>query len=193
VTFPQRLRTRLGSDPAPAPEPVTVTVARVVRSDQRDVFERWAKNVLAQAADFEGNLGVSLLHPGPGSSEYHLVYRFTDDESLAAWERSPQRQNALAKAENMVADVRYARAQGLESFFTRGAQPGPRWRLTLLTIVAVFVITSTFQQLVVPHLAWWPLELRLVLSAFVVVIAMAHLVMPALTRIFARWLRPSGS
>jgi antibiotic biosynthesis monooxygenase (ABM) superfamily enzyme len=37
----------------------------------------------------------------------------------------------------------------------------------------------------------WPLEVRLLLSAFVVVIAMGHVVMPALTRIFARWLRPS--
>jgi antibiotic biosynthesis monooxygenase (ABM) superfamily enzyme len=170
-----------------------VTVARVVRSDQREAFERWADNVLAQAAGFPGNLGVSLLHPGPDSSEYHLVYRFTDDESLAAWERSPQRRAALAKAETMVDDVRYNRAEGLESFFTRGARPGPRWRLTLLTVVAVFLITSTFQQLVSPHLTSWPLELRLVLSAFVVVIAMAYLLMPALTRIFARWLHPSGS
>jgi hypothetical protein len=192
VSFPLRLRTLAGSGPATAPEPVTVTVARVVRPDQREAFERWAENVLAQAAEFPGNLGVSLLHPGPDSSEYHLVYRFTDDESLAAWERSPQRRIALAKAENMVDDVRYARAQGLESFFTRGSRLGPRWRLTLLTIVAVFAITSTFQQLVVPHLASWPLELRLVLSAFVVVIAMAHLVMPLLTHLFARWLHPSG-
>ncbi len=193
MSFPLRLRTRLGADAAAAPQPVTVTVARVVRPDQQDAFERWARNVLAQAADFPGNLGVSLLHPGPDSSEYHLVYRFTDDESLAAWERSPQRRIALAKAEDMVDDVRYARAQGLESFFTRGPRPGPRWRLTLLTIVAVFAITSTFQQLVAPHLASWPLELRLVLSAFVIVIAMGHLVMPLLTRLFARWLHPSGN
>ena len=192
MSFPLRLRTRPGADAPSAPQPVTVTVARLVRPDQQEAFERWARNVLAQAAEFPGNLGVSLLHPGPDSSEYHLVYRFTDDESLAAWERSPQRRIALAKAENMVDDVRYARAQGLESFFTRGPRPGPRWRLTLLTIVAVFAITSTFQQLVAPHLASWPLEVRLVLSAFVVVIAMAHLVMPLLTRLFARWLHPSG-
>jgi antibiotic biosynthesis monooxygenase (ABM) superfamily enzyme len=191
MSFPLRLRTRAGSGAVPVAEPVTVTVARVVRTDQRESFERWAENVLAQAAAFPGNLGVSLLHPGPDSSEYHLVYRFTDDESLAAWERSPQRRTALAKAENMVDDVRYARAEGLESFFTRGPRPGPRWRLTLLTVVAVFAITSTFQRFVVPHLTSWPVELRLVVSAFVVVIAMAHLVMPALTRIFARWLRPS--
>ena len=193
MSFPLRLRTRVGSGPVTAPEPVTVTVARVVRPDQREAFERWAENVLAQAAEFPGNLGVSLLHPGPDSSEYHLVYRFTDDESLAAWERSPQRRAALVKAEPMVDDVRYARAEGLESFFTRGARPGPRWRLTLLTVVAVFLITSTFQQFVTPHLTSWPVELRLVLSAFVVVIVMAYLLMPALTRIFARWLHPSGS
>jgi hypothetical protein len=65
--------------------------------------------------------------------------------------------------------------------------------MTLLTIVAVFAITSTFQQLVAPHVTSWPLELRLVLSAFVIVIAMAHLVMPTLTRLFARWLHPAGS
>jgi antibiotic biosynthesis monooxygenase (ABM) superfamily enzyme len=91
----------------------------------------------------------------------------------------------------MVDDVRYNRAVGLESFFTRGARPGPRWRMTALTIVAVFAITTVLQQFVMPHLARWPLEARLVLSATVVVIAMGHVVMPALTRLFARWLHPS--
>ena len=62
-----------------------------------------------------------LLHPGPGSSEYHLVYRFEDDESLAAWERSSERRSALAHVEDMVDDERYARVAGLESFFTRPA------------------------------------------------------------------------
>ena len=33
--------------------------------------------------------------------------------------------------------------------------------MTLLTIAAVFAITSLFQQFVTPHLASWPLELRL--------------------------------
>jgi antibiotic biosynthesis monooxygenase (ABM) superfamily enzyme len=118
------------------------------------------------------------------------VYRFQDDESLAAWERSSERRSALAHVEKMVDDERYNRVAGLESFFTRSAQPGPRWRMTVLTIVAVFVITSLLQQFVMPHLASWPLEARLILSATVVVIAMGHVLMPALTRLFARWLHP---
>jgi antibiotic biosynthesis monooxygenase (ABM) superfamily enzyme len=192
VSVPLLRRARSGDDSrAPSSEPVTVTVARVVRPDQREAFERWADDVLRVASGFPGNLGASLLHPGPDSSEYHLVYRFVDDASLAAWERSSERRSALAHVEDMVDDERYARVAGLESFFTRSATPGPRWRLTLLTVVAVFAITSLLQQFVMPHLAGWPLELRLLLSAVVVVTALGNVVMPALTRLFARWLHPA--
>jgi antibiotic biosynthesis monooxygenase (ABM) superfamily enzyme len=192
VSVPLRLRAAFGADVSTPPaEPVTVTVARVVRHDQREAFERWADDVLRVAASFPGNLGASLLHPGPDSSEYHLVYRFQDDESLAAWERSSERRSALVHGEQMVDVVRYARTSGLESFFTRSAQPGPRWRMIVLTIAAVFLITSPLQLFLMPHLASWPLEARLLLSATVVVIGMAHVVMPTLTRLFARWLHPS--
>src|SRR3954471_6789488 len=191
MSVPLRLRAAFGAEvPTPSAEPVTVTVARVVRADQREAFERWADDVLDLASRFPGNLGVSLLHPGPDSSEYHLVYRFQDDESLAEWERSPERRAALAHAEDMVDDVRYARATGLESFFTRSPKPGPRWRMTLLTIAAVFAITSLFQQFVTPHLTSWPLELRLALSATLVVLLLGNVGMPALTRLCARWLHP---
>ena len=181
------------ADPRPAPEPVTVTVARVVRSDRRAAFERWAADTLRLAATFPGNLGATMLRPGEGSSEYHLVYRFADDESLAGWERSPERRGMLERLAEMVDEERYARVSGLESFFTRPAQPppGPRWRLTVLTIAAVFAVTSMLQQFVMPLLNGWPLGLRLLLSATVVVILLGHVLMPALTRVFRDWLNPS--
>jgi antibiotic biosynthesis monooxygenase (ABM) superfamily enzyme len=191
VSVALRLRARIGNDsPMPASEPVTVTVARVVRPEQRREFEQWAEDVLRVAAGFPGNLGASLLRPGPGSLEYHLVYRFVDDESLAAWERSAERRTALAHVAEMVDDERYARVAGLESFFTRPPRPGPRWRITVLTIGAVFAITSLLQLFVMPHLASWPLAARLLLSACVVVTLLGNVVMPALTRWFARWLSP---
>src|SRR4051812_16070654 len=187
------LRTLLPGAPTPVPvaEPVTVTVARIVRPDRREAFERWAGEGLALAATFPGNLGATLLHPGEGSSEYHLVYRFADDDSLAAWERSPQRRDALEQMAEMVDHERYARVAGLDSFFTRPAAPGPRWRLSVLTIAAVLAITSLLQLLVMPHLASWPLEARLLLSACVVVTGLGYVVMPLLTRVFAGWLRPA--
>jgi antibiotic biosynthesis monooxygenase (ABM) superfamily enzyme len=187
-----RIRSRRGAEESAVPtsEPVTVTVARVVRPDRREAFERWADDALSMAAAFPGNLGATLLRPGAGSSEYHLVYRFADDESLAGWERSPERRRMLAQLAEMVDEERYARVSGLESFFTRPAQPGPRWRLTLLTIAAVFLVTGVLQLSVLPYLGGWPLAVRLLLSATVVVILLGHVLMPALTRIFRGWLNP---
>jgi antibiotic biosynthesis monooxygenase (ABM) superfamily enzyme len=192
VPLPALVRARRSAEEStvPTPEPVTVTVARVVRPDRRQAFERWADDALAMAAAFPGNLGATLLRPGAGSSEYHLVYRFADDESLAGWERSPERRRMLAQLQEMVDEERYARVSGLESFFTRPPQPGPRWRMTVLTVLAVFAVTSVLQQFVMPHLAGWPLEVRLLLSAVVVVILLGHVLMPALTRLFRGWLHP---
>ena len=34
---------------APVPEPVTVTVARVVRPEHREAFERWAEDKIGRA------------------------------------------------------------------------------------------------------------------------------------------------
>jgi hypothetical protein len=172
-------------------EPVTVTVARHVHADRRAAFEQWAGEVLGLAERFPGNLGTSLLRPGPGSDRYHLVYRFADGEALARWERSAERRAALARVESLSEGADYARVAGLDSFFTAltPPRPGPRWRLTVLTIAAVFAITLGFSLLVAPHITSWPLPVRLLLSATVVVVLLGQVVMPRLTRWFAPWLR----
>jgi antibiotic biosynthesis monooxygenase (ABM) superfamily enzyme len=184
-----RLRSLTGA-PAqqPAAQPVTVTVARTVRPGQQDAFERWAADVQDVLAEFPGNLGSSLLRPGPGSDEFHLVFRFTDDEALSAWERSPQRAAALREVHRLVADERTARAVGLETFFAVPPEPGPAWRSWLLTVAVVLAMTSSFQLVAVPLVGGWPWGLRLLLSAVYVVTAL-RLLMPRLSRRFGRWLQ----
>ena len=58
-------------------------------------------------------------------------------------------------------------------------------------MAAVFGITLAFQLLVTPHVSGWPLPVRLLLSAVVVVVLLGYVVMPALSRLFRRWLHPS--
>ena len=122
---------------------------------------------------FPGNLGASLLHPGAGSSEYHLVYRFEDDESLAAWERSSERRSALAHGEDMVDDVRYPARPGW-----RASSPVPTARAPLAADRADHrrrlrdhVALSAAGD---PAPAGWPLEARLLFSAVVVVLLLGQ-------------------
>ncbi|NIH68100.1 antibiotic biosynthesis monooxygenase [Modestobacter marinus] len=190
-SLPERLTgTLMTRQPAPAQEPVTVTVARVVRPEQQDAFARWAADVQELVATFPGHLGSSLLRPGPGSDEYHLVYRFRDDESLAVWERSPERREALDRVHQLVEDERVARAVGLQTFFAVPPQPGPAWRSWLLTVAVVLLFTSTFQLLVVPFVGDWPWPARLLLSAAYVVTAL-RLAMPRVSRWLGPWLQGS--
>ena len=173
---------------APAHEPVTVTVARVVHPQQRDAFERWAVDVQELVATFPGHLGSSLLRPGPGSDEFHLVYRFGDGETLAAWERSPERHRALERVRRLVENERTARAVGLESFFAVPARPGPAWRSWVLTVTVVLALTSTFQLVAVPFVGNWAWGVRLLLSAVYVVSAL-RILMPRLSRRLGPWLQ----
>jgi len=189
---PARLTGSSADRPAPADQPVTVTAARVVRPEQRPQFEQWAAEVQQVVAGFPGHLGCTLLHPGPGSDEYHLVYRFSDAEALAFWERSAERHAALERVRGLIEDERYARAVGLQSFFTVPPTPGPRWRMTVLTMLAVLALTSIWQVAVLPLVGGWPWPLRLAVSAVFVVTMLGYVVMPTLTRLCARWLRPRG-
>jgi antibiotic biosynthesis monooxygenase (ABM) superfamily enzyme len=179
-----------GTSAGRAPEPVTVTVARVVRPELQDAFEQWAADVQEVVGAFPGHLGSSLLRPGPGSDEYHLVYRFADDASLAAWERSSERRTALEEVRRLVEDERVARAVGLETFFAVPPRPGPAWRSWLLTVAVVLAVTTSFQLIAVPFVGGWPWPLRLVLSAVYVVTAL-RVLMPRLSRRFAPWLQGS--
>jgi antibiotic biosynthesis monooxygenase (ABM) superfamily enzyme len=189
VTVTTRLRQRSNGTRTSAPtEPVTVTVARVVRPEQQDDFQRWAAEVQQLVATFPGHLGSSLLRPGPGSDEFHLVYRFRDGETLGAWERSPERQQALTGVRRLVEQERTARAVGLETFFAVPARPGPPWRSWLLTVAVVLALTSTFQLVAVPLVESWPWGLRLLLSAVYVVTALRFL-MPRLSRWLGPWLQ----
>jgi antibiotic biosynthesis monooxygenase (ABM) superfamily enzyme len=197
VTVTTRLRgLRLGDTTVVRPaadlpaEPVTVTVARVVRPEQQDAFERWAADVQKLVATFPGHLGSSLLRPGAGSDEFHLVYRFRDSETLAAWERSPEREQALARVHRLIEDERTARAVGLESFFAVPARPGPPWRSWVLTVAVVLALTSSFQLIAVPFVGGWPWPFRLLLSAVYVVSALRFL-MPRLSRWLGPWLQTS--
>jgi len=154
----------------------------------------WARDIVAAARQFPGHLGASVLD-APGSREYHILFNFADRGSLRAWLDSEERRRLLARVgELLEADRGLQQLTGLETWFKLPGsnvptmKPPPRWKMWLVSLVALYPLVLIFQALVVPRMAGLPLPLRALLFPLVLLTLMTFVVMPAVTRLLRRWL-----
>jgi antibiotic biosynthesis monooxygenase (ABM) superfamily enzyme len=174
-------------------EPITVTVARTVLPDNQQAFEDWADGIQSRMSDYPGHLGSTMLSPGPGEDEYHIVYRFADAQTLHNWEDSEERAQWLAKLEEMVESERFAHVTGLETWFSlpdRADQGPPRWKMVAVTSTVIFALQLPIQAYLLSVLLDWPLVLRAAMMSVAMTLLMTYIVMPRVTRLLRRWLYP---
>lgn len=179
-----------------ADDPVTVLYSRRVKPGREADFETWARGIVAAARQFPGHLGASVLD-APGSREYHILFTFADRRSLRAWLDSDERRRWLVRVgELLEADRGLQQLTGLETWLKLPGskvptlKPPPRWRVWLVSLVAVYPLVLAFQVLVVPRMARLPLPLRALVFPLVLLTLMTFVVMPMVTRALRRWLGP---
>ena len=177
-------------------DPVTVLYSRRVKAGREADFEAWAHGIVAAARQFPGHLGASVLG-APGSREYHILFSFADRRSLRAWLESAERHRWLARLGDVLeADRGLQQLTGLETWFKLPGsnvptmKPPPRWKMWLVSLVAVYPLVLAFQVLLVPRMAKLPLLLRALLFPLVLLTLMTFVVMPMVTRLLHRWLGP---
>jgi antibiotic biosynthesis monooxygenase (ABM) superfamily enzyme len=172
-------------------EPVTVTVARRVAAGREHEFEQWYDGIIGAACRYPGFLGSGVLRPHTAGQDWHVVYRFADPDSLAHWERSAERAEWLHKAEDLVQETGVSHVTGLETWFAlpgRTAPAPPRWKMFLVTLVAIVPLVLLMNLLVLPYLSGWPLVARTRVFSGTLTSLMTWVVMPRVTRAFRRFL-----
>ena len=172
-----------------APEPVTVTIARRVAPGREADFEKWSAELTRAAAGYPGFLGAGMLRPGRVGEPWHVVFRFASAEDLDAWEHSSERAALLAAGDDLVHSTDMHRVTGLETWFAlpgRTAPAPPRWKMFVVTVVAIYVLQLVANLAIAPLAL--PLVLRLALVAIVVTALMTWLVMPRAVRLLQSWL-----
>jgi antibiotic biosynthesis monooxygenase (ABM) superfamily enzyme len=192
---PSDAKASAGAWPA-SHEPVTVLYSRRVKPGREADFEGWARGIVAAARQFPGHLGASVLD-APGSREYHILFTFADRRSLRAWLDSDERRRWLARVDELLeADRGLQQLTGLETWFRLPGsnvptmKPPPRWKMWLVSLVAVYPLVLSFQVLLVPRMAGLPLPLRALVFPLVLLTLMTFVVMPVVTRVLRRWLGP---
>lgn len=180
---------------SPLPDPVTMVVRRRVLPGHETAFEALVGEMTRLLSSWPGHLGTGVIRPAPGQDEYLIVVRWDNAAQAAAWETSPQRAAWLTRlAPHIAGEARIEAQPGLEFWFTPPASPSlrqpRRWKMTLVTLLALYPTSLLITSLLGPHLLGWPAPLRSLAQMCAVVPAMTYLIMPQVTGWLRGWLRP---
>lgn len=174
---------------------MTVLATRTVRDGYQTEFETFLEQLQAVFAASPGHRGLTVIRPESPDREYALVYRFDCQASLLAWERSPQRAEAIARSAQLTENAPRERfLTGMETWFTAPhggiVQPPPRWKMWLLSACGIYPIITLITVLAGPLLIPLPPPARFAIITPVLSALMTWAIMPALTRLFAAVLYP---
>jgi antibiotic biosynthesis monooxygenase (ABM) superfamily enzyme len=153
--------------------------------------------VAEAAARFPGHQGVSVLRPAAGGpSSYTIVVHFRSRPELDAWLRSDERGRLLAEADRHAdGELEVQEISGLEGWFRIPGSPvvvaPPRWKMAVVTWVAILPLVELLGQLLVPRLGAMPVLLRPVPVTAISILLMTYLLVPQLTRLLRPWLYPA--
>jgi antibiotic biosynthesis monooxygenase (ABM) superfamily enzyme len=172
--------------------PVTVVVRHRVKPGKAAEFEEWLRGISKAALQFEGHQGFHVVRPADlGRPEYIVFFRFDTYANLERWEKSEVRRDWLSRVEPLTSHApALERHTGMEVWFSppAGQPPPPRYKMMVVTLLAIYPLILLVQATLVPLLAEWPLPLRTLVTAALLVCLMTYGAMPLLTRLFGRWL-----
>lgn len=179
--------------------PVTVAVTRRTAHDGDPRMLAWVHAGTALAERFDGFLGTGWARSSGDGHEWHMLYRFVDEEHLRAWEESPERQWWLSSGEGMVEPRHGERRVGIEGWFdepthvvTTGPENRreipPRWKQAVMIWSVFFPLSVIANYLLGPLITPWPLPLRVLATTVVLTPVMTYVMLPFATRVLDRWL-----
>ena len=182
-------RPKDGDDP-----PITAVASRRVKPGCEEEFEVWISGILAAANDFPGYLGSNVIRPNSSEDdEYQIIFKFDHASNLKRWERSEERRRWLHRSRDLIKEEPRIRIlTGLETWFTlpakEGAPPPPRYKMAVVTWLAVFPLATVVFMILDPLLGEFPAIFRTLVFTLVMVSLMTYVVMPRMTRLFSFWL-----
>ena len=185
------------SSPEKSTELAAVLALRTVKPGLEEKFEAALHDFISRSLQTDGQLGVSVMRPVPGSGsrEYGILRRFRDAECRDRFYESPIfKQWELTVAPLTEGEAKHRKLSGLETWFALPGQraiiPPPPWKMALVTLLGVWPVSMFVPWLLRSMInGLLPLLQALFIAAGIVVL-LTWAVMPVLVRILKRWLYP---
>jgi uncharacterized protein len=179
-------------------EPITVSITRTVDPHRAKEVAAWARAGQDLLSASPGYLGSGWVRPDPASPEWHMLYRFADAESLATWEKSPERAWWVASALGMVEHSPEERRTGIEGWFDTPATvevvqdrpfTPPRWKQMVSIFLVFYPLSLAGNWALAGFASDWAMPLRVFVLVVVVTPIMTYVALPLVTRALRPWLQ----
>lgn len=152
------------------------------------------KQVIEQAKTFKGHEGIQIIKPNNKTeNEYLLLIRFDNEANYQHWKDSDIRNNWFEELQNYIhkeSQIRYQ--EGLEFWFSLPQMPAPvpptKWKMAVLTWLVIYPLILIFSTLAGMYLGFLHIYLRLLVVSMILVATMTYVLMPNVTKIFAKWI-----
>ena len=182
--------------------PVTVAITRVLPAGHEAEMRTWLNAGIGLAEKFPGFLGGGWVRTEADSQEWHILYRFADQQSLDQWEHSAQRQWWRSAAQGLgVVQTRVEKRSGIEGWFdvpsstvleSGGAaapKAPPRWKQAITIFLVFFPLSVAANYGASELLPGLVLPLRVLVTVLVMTPVMTYLALPWITRRLQWWLQ----
>ncbi|MDV9032997.1 antibiotic biosynthesis monooxygenase [Pseudomonas sp. RAC1] len=169
--------------------PVTLMVSRRAADGRYQDLLAWLHEGEQLATDFPGYLGSGILAPPAEDDAFQIIFRFSDEPTLHAWEHSASRRAWLQRGDGLFERPEERRVSGIEGWFgTETVRTPPRWKQATAIWLAFFPVSLLFNLLFGHWLAPLPLLPRVLVSTLALTPLMVYLFIPLSTRLLAAWL-----
>ncbi len=174
--------------------PATIVFARKVKPGQHQRYEDWLNSVSRAGADFNGYLGTIILRPVTEQEEYVAMVQYDTQEHLRRWLESDERHRCLDTLKQIgIESEEISTLAGLEQWVSHTGNlrvAPPAWKMAILILTGLYPLVLLQGLFLRKLLAPLPGEISLLISLSISVSIMVWIVLPLLSKIFARWLRP---
>ncbi len=147
--------------------PVTVLITRSPRQANQKEFEQALSDTINAALEFPGHLGVTVLKPPRDNNDYQIIVKFASQADYQRWCDSNEATHwfkIFNRLEEKPPNLEIM--TGLETWFMvnsstpRPIIPPARYKMAIVTWIAIFVLIVIFNLLFGGFLASLPMLLR---------------------------------
>lgn len=174
--------------------PIHVAITRKVLPGKEEEFEAALRDFLGQSFAHEGVHGAMMITAlkEDGKNEIGILRTFSDEAERDAFYNSKLFKDWEAYASTLTEDPVYRHLTGLEAWF-RTPTPPPRWKMAIATLCGVFPTSLFLSSVIGPLVQPLPLPMRVLIIAASMVTLLTWVVMPIVTKLLKKWLKPVRS